>query len=118
VSDFVEEEHGRLIIRNPEGVIVKDAQCIIYPGANGDAWWEHMLWTHLDLQDKSHHLASEFIPPPFNPRPFLSPNMPVCTGPFARSLDASGMSRLLIVLMSGTFVLMFCGTYYGLILIC
>jgi len=36
VSDFVEEEHGCLIIWNTDGVIVKNAWCIIYPGANGD----------------------------------------------------------------------------------
>jgi hypothetical protein len=77
-----------------------------------------LLWTYLNLQDKSHHLASESIPPPFDPRPFLSPNTPVCTGPSARSLDASGMPRLIIVLMCGTFDLTFCGTYHGLILIC
>jgi hypothetical protein len=46
VSDFVEEEHGHLIIQNPEGVIVKDARCIIYSGANGDAWWEHTQLLH------------------------------------------------------------------------
>jgi hypothetical protein len=41
VSDFVEEENGRLIIRNEEGVVVKDARCITYPGSGGDAWWDH-----------------------------------------------------------------------------
>jgi len=41
VSNFVEEEHGHLIIRNTDGVIMKDAQHIIYPGANGDDWWDH-----------------------------------------------------------------------------
>ena len=49
VSDFVEEENGRLIIRNQEGIVVKDAQCIIYPGASGDAWWNHtQLLTQVD----------------------------------------------------------------------
>lgn len=40
VSDFVEEENGRLIIRDQDGAIIKDARCIIFPGANGDAWWD------------------------------------------------------------------------------
>jgi hypothetical protein len=41
VSDFVEEENGRLIIRNQHGNVVKDARCITYPGAQGDKWWDH-----------------------------------------------------------------------------
>src|SRR6267142_2751321 len=41
VSDFVEEEFGRLVVHDQEGAIVKDARCITYPGANGDPWWEH-----------------------------------------------------------------------------
>ena len=41
VSDFVEEENGRLIVHNEEGDIVKDARCIIYPGSGGDPWWDH-----------------------------------------------------------------------------
>ena len=41
VSDFVEEENGRLIVRNEEGDVVKDVRCITYPGVGGDAWWDH-----------------------------------------------------------------------------
>jgi hypothetical protein len=41
VSDFVEEENGRLIIRNQDGVVMKDAWCITYSDASGDAWWDH-----------------------------------------------------------------------------
>jgi hypothetical protein len=41
VSDFVEEENGRLIIRDENGNVVKDARCITYPGSHGDAWWDH-----------------------------------------------------------------------------
>ncbi len=41
VSDFVEEENGRLIICNEEGIVVKDARCITYPRSGGDAWWDH-----------------------------------------------------------------------------
>lgn len=49
VSDFVEEENGRLIIRNQEGIVVKDSRCITYPGASGDAWWDHaQLLTQVD----------------------------------------------------------------------
>src|SRR6267142_2244582 len=41
VSDFIEEENGRLIIRDQDGIIVKDAQCVTYPGAGSDPWWDH-----------------------------------------------------------------------------
>jgi len=41
VSDFVEEANGHLIICNQDGIVVKNAQCITYPGAGGDSWWEH-----------------------------------------------------------------------------
>ncbi|KZT63884.1 hypothetical protein DAEQUDRAFT_747689 [Daedalea quercina L-15889] len=41
VSNFVEEENGRLITHDEAGQIVKDARRIIYPGTNGDPWWEH-----------------------------------------------------------------------------
>ena len=40
MSDFVEEENGHLIIRDQDGTIIKDAQCITYPGASGNAWWD------------------------------------------------------------------------------
>jgi hypothetical protein len=36
ISDFVKEDNGRLIIRNEDRIIVKDAQCITYPSAGGD----------------------------------------------------------------------------------
>ncbi len=42
VSDFVEEENRHLIVHNQEGVMVKDAQCITYPGTGGDPWWDHV----------------------------------------------------------------------------
>ncbi len=38
VSDFVKKENGRLIVCNQEGVVVKDAQCIMYPGTGSDLW--------------------------------------------------------------------------------
>lgn len=40
VSDFINEEDGRLILKNEDGEIIRDARQIIYPGANGDAWWD------------------------------------------------------------------------------
>jgi len=60
VSDFVEEENGRLIIRNEEGDVVKDARCIIYPGMGADAWWDH---TQLLVQvDKAIEIFDEAHP--------------------------------------------------------
>ena len=41
VSDFVNEEDSRLILCGADGKIIKDARRIIFPGANGDAWWTH-----------------------------------------------------------------------------
>ncbi len=41
VLDFVEEKNGHLIIRDQEGVMWKDAQCITYPGSGGNPWWDH-----------------------------------------------------------------------------
>ena len=41
VSDFINEEDGRLIKRNADGEIIEDARKIIYPGSGGDAWWTH-----------------------------------------------------------------------------
>jgi hypothetical protein len=35
-----EEENGRLVVRDRDGAIIKDVQCITYPGANRDAWWD------------------------------------------------------------------------------
>ena len=40
VSDFIEEGHGRLICRNPDGSISQDARKVIYPGTNGDPYWD------------------------------------------------------------------------------
>ncbi len=39
--DFVEEENEHLIVCNEEGDVVKDVQCIIYPGIGTDMWWDH-----------------------------------------------------------------------------
>ncbi|KAF9516301.1 hypothetical protein BS47DRAFT_1292541 [Hydnum rufescens UP504] len=40
VSDFINEEDGRLVQQNEQGQIVRDARKIIYPGAAGDPWWD------------------------------------------------------------------------------
>jgi hypothetical protein len=40
VSDFINEEDGRLVIRDEHGNITCDARKIIYPGSNGDPWWD------------------------------------------------------------------------------
>ena len=40
VSDFINEENGRLVVQDEHGNITKDARVIIYPGTNGDAWWD------------------------------------------------------------------------------
>ena len=41
MSDFVNEVNGRLVLRGEDGEIKMDARKIIYPGSNGDAWWDH-----------------------------------------------------------------------------
>ena len=40
VSGFINAEDGRLALHNEQGKIVEEAREIIYPGANGDAWWD------------------------------------------------------------------------------
>jgi hypothetical protein len=40
VSDFINEEDGRLVVCNGQGKVVRDARKIIYPGASGDTWWD------------------------------------------------------------------------------
>ena len=40
VSDFINEETGQLILLDSDGEITRDAHKIIYPGSNGDAWWD------------------------------------------------------------------------------
>ena len=40
VDDWVEEVNGRLVIKNAEGVVIKEARKIIYPGSNGDPYWD------------------------------------------------------------------------------
>lgn len=40
VSDFLNPENGRLILRGTSGDIIEDAHKIIYPGSKGDPWWD------------------------------------------------------------------------------
>jgi hypothetical protein len=51
VSDFINEEDGCLLQRDSEGNIVRDARKIIYPGSNGDAWWDNnQLLSQVQMQ--------------------------------------------------------------------
>lgn len=40
MSDYINPETGRLVVRNAAGENVRDARKIIYPGAGGDPWWD------------------------------------------------------------------------------
>jgi hypothetical protein len=40
VSDFINPETGRLIHRDKNGETLDEARKIIFPGSNGDAWWD------------------------------------------------------------------------------
>jgi len=39
-SEFIEPENGRLVVLGKDGEVIKEARQIIYPGSNGDAWWD------------------------------------------------------------------------------
>lgn len=39
-SDFIEEVNGRLVTFNNDGTVAKSAQKIIFPGSNGDPYWD------------------------------------------------------------------------------
>ena len=40
VSEFINPITGRLVLHDAQGNIVDEARKIIYPGSNGDAWWD------------------------------------------------------------------------------
>jgi hypothetical protein len=40
VSDFINEADGHLVVWDGDRNVVQDAHKIIYPGSNGDAWWD------------------------------------------------------------------------------
>ena len=40
ILDFINEEDGRLVLLDADGKIIEDARVIIYPGSNGDPWWD------------------------------------------------------------------------------
>lgn len=39
-SDFIEEVNGHLCVRNEDGMICQSARKIIFPGSNGDPYWD------------------------------------------------------------------------------
>src|SRR6266481_6930235 len=41
ISDFINEEDGQLMLLDENRRIVHDAQKIIYPGSQGDPWWDN-----------------------------------------------------------------------------
>ena len=41
VSDFICSQTGRLVLLDKDGEIVQDARKIIFPGSNGDPWWDN-----------------------------------------------------------------------------
>jgi len=41
VSKFINEEDGWLMLLDENGKIVCDSQKIIYPGSQGDPWWDN-----------------------------------------------------------------------------
>jgi hypothetical protein len=59
VSDFITEETGRLVQLDQDGSIINDARKIIYPGANGDAWWDtaqlfHQMENAIQIFNNTH----------------------------------------------------------------
>jgi hypothetical protein len=59
VSDFINEEDGRLVLLDADGKIIEDARVIIYPGSNGDPWWDTkqllaQIKTAIQIFDKAH----------------------------------------------------------------
>ena len=41
ISDFENEEDGRLFLLDENGQVVCDAHKIIYSGSHGDPWWDN-----------------------------------------------------------------------------
>lgn len=59
VSDFINEETGRLVVRGPNGEVVKEARKVIYPGSKGDKWWDTeqllaQMETAIDVFEEAH----------------------------------------------------------------
>ncbi|KAF9498601.1 hypothetical protein BDN71DRAFT_1530368 [Pleurotus eryngii] len=59
VSDFINPETGRLVVIDKHGKITHDARKIIFPGSNGDAWWDtkqllEQLKTAITIFEKAH----------------------------------------------------------------
>jgi len=57
ISDFINEEYGQLMFLDDNGKILRDSQKIIYPGSNGDLWWDtKQLLIRYNLQSGSSRL--------------------------------------------------------------
>ena len=59
ISDFINEEDGQLVLSNADGKIIEDARVIIYPGSNGDPWWDTkqllaQIKSAIQIFDKAH----------------------------------------------------------------
>ena len=59
VSEFINEKTGRLAVCDANGKIIKDARKVIYPGTNGDAWWDTtqllaQVKTSIAIFDEAH----------------------------------------------------------------
>jgi hypothetical protein len=40
ISDWLNEEDSRLVLKDGSGNIICDARKVIHPGSNGDPWWD------------------------------------------------------------------------------
>ena len=59
MSDFITEETGRLVQLDQDRSIINDARKIIYPGADGDAWWDmaqlfHQMENAIQIFNNTH----------------------------------------------------------------
>jgi hypothetical protein len=42
VSEFITPETGRLVVQAQDGTITREARKVIFPGSNGDPWWDNV----------------------------------------------------------------------------
>jgi len=77
-SEFIEPENGCLVILGKDGKVIKEAQQIIYPGSNGDAWWdceqliEQVKNKAIPVFEEARRSTSR-LPGPFYFRPIICP---------------------------------------------
>jgi len=51
ISDFINEHNGRLVFHGVDGKMMKEARKVIYPGSNGDKYWDcEQLITQVETQ--------------------------------------------------------------------